>query len=473
MTPSSSRPDDMQLFRFAIVSQVLARVARGESQADAVAAVASMRHPDDRGRLRRVSRRSVYRWVGAYEKDGIDGLADRPRRRAADRIEARLVDFLAGELRRDPEASIPELLRRAVLRRVVPADAVPHRATVHRALVRHGVPLDRKRKSRGRDSRRFAYPHRMDMVLCDGKHFRAGATRLRRVAMSYLDDATREVLHVVVGPSESAELFLRGLYECVLKHGLMTALYLDHGSGFIADATRVVTAKLGVHLVLGEVAYPQGHGKIERYHRTLEAGLLRFLDRRPDVDPSMPALELRLRHYVHDVYAHSPHEGLSGDTPHRRFFEKDARPLRLVTDPGALEQAFEVEHARLVSPDHVVSLDGVPYEMPRGTAGRTVTLFQRVLGDQVFVEHDGRRVRLHPVDAEANARSPRARRADAAKADEAASSPPSGSAAELSFRERFPPLVGDDGGSLPDLLDLDDPFEPPGHPPNDLDDIPF
>jgi hypothetical protein len=39
----------------------------------------------------------------------------------------------------------------------------------------------------------------MQMVLCDGKHFRAGAARLRRVALFFLDDATRMGLHVVVG----------------------------------------------------------------------------------------------------------------------------------------------------------------------------------------------------------------------------------------------------------------------------------
>lgn len=56
------------------------------------------------------------------------------------------------------------------------------------------------------------------MVLSDGKHFRAGALRARRVAMFFLDDATRCGLHVVVGTEgESAELFLRDPFEVVSR----------------------------------------------------------------------------------------------------------------------------------------------------------------------------------------------------------------------------------------------------------------
>ena len=43
-------------------------------------------------------------------------------------------------------------------------------------------------------------------MLADGKHFRAGAARLRRVAL-FFDDATRYGLQVLVGTAESSELF--------------------------------------------------------------------------------------------------------------------------------------------------------------------------------------------------------------------------------------------------------------------------
>jgi hypothetical protein len=54
-----------------------------------------------------------------------------------------------------------------------------------------GIDTSRGKQPVNRDSRRFVYPHRMQMVLCDGKHFRAGAARLRSMAYFFLDDATR------------------------------------------------------------------------------------------------------------------------------------------------------------------------------------------------------------------------------------------------------------------------------------------
>lgn len=42
--------------------------------------------------------------------------------------------------------------------------------------------------------------------------------------------------------------------------------------------------------------YPQGHGAIERFHRTAYKQVLRSLDGAADVDPDPDALTLRLRH---------------------------------------------------------------------------------------------------------------------------------------------------------------------------------
>ena len=67
----------------------------------------------------------------------------------------------------------------------------------------------------------------MQCVLADGKHFRAGAARRRRVPLFFIDDATRYGLQVLVGTAESSELFLRALYEMVMRHGLADLFFLD------------------------------------------------------------------------------------------------------------------------------------------------------------------------------------------------------------------------------------------------------
>ena len=87
----------------------------------------------------------------------------------------------------DPRASIPEIIRRGREYGILKDDTLVDRTTVYRVAKRLGPSLARRKGGKDRDSRRFAYPHRLDMVLSDGKHFRAGAKRARRVAYFFLD----------------------------------------------------------------------------------------------------------------------------------------------------------------------------------------------------------------------------------------------------------------------------------------------
>ncbi|MCP5118291.1 MAG: transposase family protein [bacterium] len=80
------------------------------------------------------------------------------------------------------------------------------------------------------------------------------------MALIFLDDATRYGLAVQVGTSEHTALFLHGLPPVVLRHGLMKAMFLDQGPGFISDDTVQVLAQLPCRLIHGTKAYPEGHG---------------------------------------------------------------------------------------------------------------------------------------------------------------------------------------------------------------------
>ena len=127
---------------------------------------------------------------------------------------------------------------------------------------------------------------------------------------------------------------------------------------------------------MARAGYKEGRGKIERFNRTAKADVLRGLDGRPDVDPSCGALELRLSHYCEHVYAQRAHEGLGGATPWQQF-RNDPKPLRFPDDSDGLRAKFEVWVERRVSNDHVVSVDAVDYEMPKGYGGLQVVLRRR------------------------------------------------------------------------------------------------
>ena len=385
-------------------------------------------------------RRSLYRWYAAFREAGLAGLEPviRPPISGSKVLGSKLLDLLREQKTTDPDLSVPDLIEIARALGVIGCEEKISRTTVWRACRRMGLPLRRLDRIETSDTRRFAYPHRMMMVLCDGKHFRAGAKRLRRVAFTLLDDATRYGLAIRVGTAENTELFLRGLHEVILRYGLMNALYLDHGAGFVSGDTHTVVARLARHLIHGRVRYPEGHGKVERYHRTLKHKVLRSLDGRPEVDPDCSALTLRLTHWLRKQYNHTPHESLGGKTPNERWLE-DTRDLELPSDRAWLDAQFLSTDERTVSKDHVVSIDGTLYEVPTACRGR-VAIARHLLSGRRTVRLDGREVEIHPLDLTQNALDRRARRSKPPKAARQPTTP----ASEV-FEDDFGPIVDPDG----------------------------
>jgi putative transposase len=437
------------LFRHGVVSQVVGRVLGGELRDTVVRDVASRSHGADKTR----SPRTIYRWLLAFATGGVAALEPAAREKTAtsEVLSERFVEFLRAEKRDDARASVPELIRRAREDGVLTADEHVDRVSVWRACQRMGLPQGQRSTKKERDSRRFAYPHRMMMMLCDGKYFRAGAGRVRRLALFYIDDATRYALAVVVGTDgESTELFLRGLYELLRRVGFVDVLFLDNGPGFISDDTHAVVAALGMHLVLGTAGYPEGHGKIEKFHQVAWTGVLRGLCR-PEIDPDPRALELRLRHFLFEQYNCRPHEALDGDSPQQRW-DADTRELRLPASDAALREKFVVTETRKVSFDHVVSVDGTDYEVPRGHGGTRIAVRRHVLEGSLSILHQSRLVRLHPVDLAANAAARRGK-PSADQDDEQAPAPRT--AAMRAFDREYGPVVSRDGGFIAPIRDHD------------------
>ena len=440
-----NEPSDDALFRYQVLSQVLVREQNGQPRSEAIAAVAAGEHITADRKLRQVSQRSIYRWLAAYESQGFAGLLPAARAHIEDSVvlPRPLIDFFKNQKSADPWASVPELIRRAAISGLITPDQLINRVTVWRTLKRLGLDTRRSKKPVDRDSRRFAYPHRMQMVLCDGKHFRAGAARLRRVALFFLDDATRMGLHVVVGTSENAELFLRGLYETMLSYGLMDSLFVDRGPGFVATDVGEVLRKLKILYIKGTAGYPQGHGKIERFNRTVKQQVLRHFDGNPEIDPHCGALELRLAHYLRKQYNLTPHESLGQQAPGACFYD-DKKPLRFAQSQHRLRQAFILHTKRRVSNDNVLSVGGVFYEVIRGHAQSRVMVHRNVLEGSVAILHQGRLVRLSPVDLHKNARQKRAKSQSQDKNQD--QSALTKSSAQMAFERDMRPVIDTDGG---------------------------
>lgn len=441
--PHPTPPSPEALFRRFVVGQVEALVDAGWKTMRAVRTVAQRLHVDHNERSRRVSAGSIKRWRAAFLASGIRGLEPKSRVRTQSSVvlPGDLLAFLKSEKAQDKGASIPEIIRRAVEHEIIAtADAVD-RTSVWRAAKRLGLPTRAAPSKHEGDTRRWAYPHRMQCVLCDGKHFRAGVTRAKRVALFFLDNATRFGLDALVVTSESTEAFLSGVYHLGICFGLADRFFLDGGPGFISLDTWAVLHELDTWLIHGEANYPEGHGMIERFNRTAKSQVLRSLDGAADVDPDCQNLTLRLRHYL-GRYNDTPHEALAGETPRARWLA-DPRPLRMPESQQAFRAQFVVRESRSVSKDHVIKHGGKLWEAPRGLASTQVEVFRHVLDGHLSVPHRGCLVRLHEVDLAQNATDRRGYPGDALpQIDEGVPT----TAATLAFKRGFAPITGPDGG---------------------------
>ncbi len=448
-----SQPVPEALFRYLVVSAVVALELGGRRRTDAVCEVAGVAHPFGSS-LRRVCESTVWRWVRKHDQAGgqpLEALArkTRPRISTSLVLAEPFLDFLAKERRADPDASIPELIRRGRAGGHLHASESVDRSTVWRAMQRLGLSTRRGRiGGHVDDMRRFEQRERLQVVLGDFKHFRVGTGHHKRVAMYLLDDATRYCLGTAVSTSEQTDPVLRLLASAVRQYGRIDALYWDHGAGFIADDVAAVCVRLGIFIIFGRVRYPEGHGKIERFNRSLKARLLRGLDGAPEVDPELRALELRLRHDLFNVYNHLPHESLGGDTPAQRW-AASRRDLRPIPSEKWLVEAFRLPVERHLFADHTIKFGGTVYEVPRGAGQglitkRTVTLQRRLLEDNaLYLEHQGRSIQLQPVDPHFNATSGRSRRdAPPASAPEI----PAKTASMMAFERDYRSMLAADGG---------------------------
>lgn len=431
--------EDEAVIRYLVVSQVCAALAAGVSKTIAVEEVAGRPHMGRHGRPRRVGVRTIWRWLGRWESSGLEGLRAEPRQRPGSGLPAGFLAFLDERKGEDPTVSIPEVIRHARVIGVIADDARIDRTTVWRECCRRGLPTRRRDPSKRSLQRPWRYPHRMQCAIADGKHFKAGSRRAARVAVIFFDDASRFVLAAVVGTAESAHLALRGLLKVIRRWGLMTCLYVD--LGFDTKDLATATAKLGISLILGTKSYPEARGCIERFNRTLSEQLLCGWPGNPAVDPELMALELRIEHWASEMYNHTPHEGLGGDTPAERF-HGDSRNLTVPESQIALDEAFVTSFERTVKNHNCISVDGALFEVPLGHSGQRIDVYRNMISGVLSVRHRGERVAIHPADLANNAYQKRS----ATKPKGPAESKPRRTAADAAFERDHPLLVDDDGG---------------------------
>jgi hypothetical protein len=210
---------------------------------------------------------------------------------------------------------------------------------------------------------------------------------------------------------------LRVFADALRRRGKPDALYLDNGSTYTGERLQKVCGRLEIGLIHASPGEPQGRGKMERFWRTLREGSLEHLGQ---LD-SLHDLNARLSAFLDQHYHHDSHASLMGRAPKAVFREEVDSVER--PDEQTLRRAFLERFERHVRRDSTLEFDGSTWEVDqRFLCSRKVEVCRPLLEPDVgpWVECEGKRFELYPVDPKRNAE--RSRREPDASDDEASSS---------------------------------------------------
>ena len=409
LTPKSHQ-ETVAVFRHGLIGALTqAQMDRGQLHA-ALAQLAQQRFRPPRAKTTKsYSVATLERWYYAFKRRGLTGLLPRPRKDKgrAQGLSPELRALLCDIRREYPHASARLIVRTLVADGRLDNGAVSV-TTVRRLLLEAGLDRLALRDGTGTKTR-LRWQAERPMALwhgdvCYGPALSIGGKSRPVRIHALMDDASRFVVALEAHHTER-EVDMLGLFVRALRrHGKPDALFLDNGSTYRGDTLATACTRLGITLVHAKPYDPEARGKMERFWRTARQGCVDFFGSLS----SLHEVNVRLWAFLDAHYHRSPHAGLFGRTPLDVF--QAAPPSPDGWDEASLREALTSRARRRVRRDTTVSIGGVDYELDEGhLAGRIVTLCRCLvdLSEAPWVEFEGKRLEVHPVDPVKNSRRQR------------------------------------------------------------------
>jgi putative transposase len=397
--------EEVAVFRSEIIGALTRRELNHGELREALEALSKERfRPPGLTRTKTFSIPTLERWYYAYKARGLCALepvprSDRGRAKELTREERELILDIRREHR---SASVPLILRTLVAEGRLQKDAVSA-ATVRRLYAENGLDRIAARDGEGAKTRLRWEAERPGALwhgdVCYGPSLKIdGQSRPLRIH-ALLDDASRYVVAIQAFHSEREEDMLALFVGALRRHGCPDVLYLDNGPTYVGNVLRVACARLQISLLHARPYDAPSRGKMERFWRTLREGSLAFLGSLG----SLHEVNVRLWAFLDEHYHRAPHGGLMGRTP-EQVFQKTPRSADTL-DERMIAEALTVHVRRRVRRDTTVSMDGRDYELDLGfLAGRVVTIGYSMADPDAlpWLDHEGKRRPLKPVDPKAN-----------------------------------------------------------------------
>jgi transposase InsO family protein len=265
----------------------------------------------------KISRKTGYKWLRRYFREGISGLADQSRR--PHRIVFKVVQSVEEAivtLRNKHQTWGARKLRRKLQDAGI--TSVPACSTITAVLHRHGL-INPEEPGGRQDWQRFEHPVPNSLWQMD---FKGPVQTLRGSCypLTILDDHSRFSLCLEALSNQQTDGVQQTLTVTFQRYGLPNTMVMDHGSPWGRDVEHPYTAltawliRLGISISHSRPYHPQTLGKDERFHRTLQRDLL---SRFQWQDPLH--LQRTFDSWRHEYNFERPHEALNLAVPASRY----------------------------------------------------------------------------------------------------------------------------------------------------------
>lgn len=264
-----------------------------------------------------ISSATAYKWLRRFRSNGVKGLEDRSRRphHSPLRTAAEMEEAVTKLRAKHPAWGGRKLEERLL---VLGRTGVPKPSTITAILQRHHL-LDPKESVKHQAFQRFERAAPNELWQMDFK----GEFKLlqgRCYPLTILDDHSRFAIALHACGRNTKNITQTAMIQAFRRYGLPDWITCDNGSPWGSSGRCFYTAlgvwllRLGIGISHSRPHHPQTQGKDERFHRTIEAEVLRYF--RGDT------LAQWQRHFDRwrVVYnTERPHEALSMGVPASRY----------------------------------------------------------------------------------------------------------------------------------------------------------
>lgn len=339
----------------------------------------------------RISAKTGYKWIRRFTEEGDPGLVDRSRRPEKSPLRTPPEQEAAVVAMRDRHRAWGG---RKIRARMINQghQAVPAASTITGILRRHGR-LDEDESVKHKAWMRFEHEAPNDLWQMDFKgHFPMRKGRCH--PLTVLDDHSRFSVGLFACANERTESVQAQLTVLFRRYGLPARMLADNGSPWGSSPEHRYTQlgvwllRLGIRLSHGRPYHPQTQGKDERFHRTLQAEVLRW-----EQFTDLAHCQSRFDDWREIYNQERPHEALDMLVPASRY-RMSERTFPEVLPPIEYGPGDEV---RKVGPKGTLSYKGSNYNISLAFQGYPVAVKPTStdgLMEVVFCQHPIARINL-------------------------------------------------------------------------------